>query len=73
MTVRQITAALAALALGVGLATACGGGGSRESVDQSNQGELTAPGSQSTIETGPTTLGATGETQQTVTQTETGP
>lgn len=73
MTTRQITAGLAALVLGASVATACGGGGDRESVDQSNQGELTAPGSESTIETGPTTLGATGETQPTVTQSETGP
>ena len=73
MTPRQITAALAALVLGLTTATACGGGGDRESVDQSNQGELTAPNSESTIETGPTTLGATGETQPSVTQPEDGP
>ena len=74
MTTRQITAGLGALVLGASVATACGGGGGdRESVDQSNQGELTAPGSESTIETGPTTLGATGETQPTVTQPEDGP
>ena len=37
--------------LGAGVGTACGKG-SRESVNQSNQGELTAPGSESTIEAG---------------------
>ena len=74
MTTRQISAARAALVLGATSAAACGdSGGDRENVDQSNQGELTAPGSESTIETGPTTLGATGETQPSVTQPEDGP
>jgi len=73
MTSRQMIAALAALVLGASVATACGGGGDRESVNQSNQGEKTAQGSPSTIETGPTTLGSTGETQETVTQEESTP
>ena len=72
MTMRKFTAALAALTLGVGFAGACGGGGDREDVNQSNEGQQVAPGSEGTIETGPTTLGSTGETQPTVTQEEGG-
>ena len=73
MTSRQMIAALAALVLGAGVATACGNSGDRESVNQSNEGEKTAQGSPSTIETGPTTLGSTGEEQETVTQEESTP
>ena len=70
----RIAAAVAAGALGLctaGLA-ACGGSeGGRENVERGNLGN-TSQGPQE-IETGPTTLGSTGETQPTVDQTETGP
>jgi hypothetical protein len=70
---RRLAALLTAFVLGLTLA-ACGddsGGGGRENVQRSNQGE-TGEGP-TTIETGPTTLGSTGETQPEVDQTETGP
>ena len=68
-----MTTALVALALGAGVATACGDSGDRESVNQSNEGELTSEGSPSTVETGPATLGSTGEAQEPVTQEESTP
>ena len=71
----RIAAAVAAGALGLctaGLAGACGdGGGGRENVERSNQGD-TSQGPQ-TVETGPTTLGATGEDQPEITQEQTTP
>ena len=74
MNARKLTAALAALALGAGTAGACGGAdvGDREDQNQGNEGQLDAPGSQSTVQRNPTTLGSTGETQPTVTQPEGG-
>ncbi len=70
----RIAAAVAAGAMGLCTAglVACGGSeGSRENVERGNLGN-TSQGPQ-TVETGPTTLGSTGETQPTVDQTETGP
>ena len=73
MSTRQITAALAALVLGAGVAGACGGGGGRENLDQGNPGELESQGGQETQPApGPTTLGSTGEEQPEVTQPEGG-
>ncbi|HEX8086229.1 MAG TPA: hypothetical protein VF529_18190 [Solirubrobacteraceae bacterium] len=64
-------AALAATALALGLA-ACGDDeGGRENVERGNLGN-TSQGPQ-TVETGPTTLGATGEDQPEITQTQTTP
>ena len=75
MPLRQrLLAAVAAALLGVSTAAlaACGGSeGGRENVERGNLGN-TSQGPQ-TVETGPTTLGSTGETQPTVDQTETAP
>ena len=69
---RSVTAALTALVLGASLAVACGDSeGSRENVERGNLGN-TSDGPQ-TVETGPTTLGSTGEDQPEVTQTQTTP
>ena len=68
----RIAAAVAAGALGLctaGLAACGDSGGGRENVDRGNPGD-TSQGPQ-TVETGPTTLGSTGETQPTVDQTQT--
>ncbi len=66
---RALAASLAAAALGL---AACGDEeGSRENVERGNLGN-TSQGPQ-TIETGPTTLGATGEEQPEITQTQTSP
>ena len=75
MTSRRISALLAALILGAGTAVSCGGAdtGDREDVNQSNEGEKAPEGSRVQTVTGPTTLQSTGETQPTVTQSETGP
>ncbi|HEV2061511.1 MAG TPA: hypothetical protein VGR12_01555 [Solirubrobacteraceae bacterium] len=68
---RRLAALVSASALALTLG-ACGDEeGSRENVERSNLGN-TGEGPQ-TIETGPTTLGSTGEEQPTVDQTETGP
>ena len=67
---RRIAVALAAGALGVSAGVACGDDeGGRENVERGNLGE-TSQGPQE-VETGPTTLGATGEDQPEVTQTQT--
>ncbi|HEX2084906.1 MAG TPA: hypothetical protein VHF89_04420 [Solirubrobacteraceae bacterium] len=67
----RIAATVAAGALGLSLA-ACGDEeGSRENVERGNLGN-TSEGPQ-TVETGPTTLGSTGETQPTVDQVPTTP
>ena len=69
---RRIAAALTAAALGMSVAVACGDQeGGRENVERGNQGN-TSQGPQE-IETGPTTLGATGEDQPEITQTQTTP
>lgn len=68
---RRLAALLSAFVLGLTLAACGDDGGGRENVERSNQGE-TGEGPQ-TIETGPTTLGSTGEQQPEVDQTETGP
>ena len=63
--------ALAATAFALSLA-ACGDDeGSRENVERGNLGN-TSQGPQ-TVETGPTTLGSTGEDQPEITQTQTAP
>ncbi|HEX8122691.1 MAG TPA: hypothetical protein VF549_15655 [Solirubrobacteraceae bacterium] len=71
----RIAATLAAGALGLSLGlAACGSEdseGSRENVERGNLGNTSA-GPQ-TVETGPTTLGSTGEEQPEIDQTETGP
>ena len=68
----RIAAALAAAALGMTLAAACGDSeGGRENVERGNPGN-TSQGPQ-TVETGPTTLGSTGEDQPEITQTQTTP
>ncbi len=70
----RIAAALTAAALGVAAAglAACGDSeGSRENVERGNLGN-TSQGPQ-TVETGPTTLGSTGEDQPEITQTQTTP
>jgi hypothetical protein len=70
---RRLAALLTAVVLGLSLA-ACGDDdstGSRENVERSNQGE--SGDGPTTVETGPTTLGSTGEDQPEVDQTETGP
>jgi hypothetical protein len=75
MTARQITAALAALAVGAGAGAGCGGNsGGRESREQGNQGEIEPQGGgpATQAEPGPSTLGATGETPPTVTQESSG-
>ncbi len=70
---RRLAALLTAFALGLTLSvTACGDSESgRENVERGNLGN-TSEGPQ-TIETGPTTLGATGETQPSVDQVPTTP
>ena len=70
---RRLAALLTAFALGLSLSVAaCGDSeGSRENVERGNLGN-TSQGPQ-TVETGPTTLGSTGEEQPSVDQTETGP
>ena len=68
---RTIIAAIAAAALGAG-AGACGGGGDRESIDQSNQGELDSEGGQATQQEPASGITPTGETQPSVTQPEGG-
>ena len=65
-----ITAAVVAAALGV--TAGCGGGGDRESVDQSNQGELDSQGGVETQQDPATGITPTGETQPSVTQPEGG-
>lgn len=69
----QIAATLAAGALGLSLGlAACGDSeGSRENQERGNLGN-TSQGPQ-TVETGPTTLGSTGETQPTIDQDESTP
>ena len=68
----RIAAALAAAAAGMTVGVACGDGeGSRENVERGNLGN-TSQGPQ-TVETGPTTLGSTGEDQPEITQTQTTP
>ena len=68
----RFAAAVAAGALGMSLAVACGDSeGGRENVERSNKGN-TSQGPQ-TVETGPTTLGSTGEDQPEITQTQTTP
>ena len=70
----RAAAALTAAVLGLATAglAACGDSeGSRENVERGNLGD-TSQGSQ-TVETGPTTLGATGEDQPEITQTQTAP
>ena len=59
MTARQITAALAALALGAGVAVGCG--------EDDERSQEPAPGTPATVETGANTSAATG-TQPTVTE-----
>ena len=67
----RLAALVTAFALGLSLA-ACGDEeGSRENVERGNLGN-TSQGPQ-TVETGPTTIGATGETQPTVDQVPTTP
>jgi hypothetical protein len=68
---RRLAALLTAFALGLAAASCGDEEGSRENVERSNQGE-TSQGPQTT-ETGPTTLGSTGEDQPEVTQTTTSP
>ena len=71
---RRLAALLTAFVLGISFA-ACGddeGTGGRENVERSNEGE-TPEDTPTTVETGPTTLGSTGEDQPEVDQTETGP
>ena len=69
---RRLLAALTAAVLGMTLAAACGDSeGGRENVERGNPGN-TGQGPQ-TVETGPTTLGATGEDQPEIDQTETAP
>jgi hypothetical protein len=68
---RTIIAAIAAGAIGVA-APGCGGGGDRESIDQSNQGELDPQGGSATQQAPADGITPTGETQETVTQPETG-
>ena len=71
----RIAALLSAGAIGLSLGlAACGSSsteGSRENVEKGNLGNTTE-GPQ-TVETGPTTLGSTGEDQPEVDQTQTGP
>ena len=70
----RLSALLAAAVLSVGAAS-CGGddAGDRDDVDQSNEGQLTAPGSPSTVEPPAPGLTSTGEDPGGVTQPETGP
>ena len=69
---RRTAVALTAAALGASIAVACGDAeGSRENVERGNLGN-TSQGPQ-TVETGPTTLGSTGEDQPEITQTQTTP
>jgi hypothetical protein len=68
----RIPALLAVAALSLGTA-ACGGSGDRDDVDQSNEGQLTAPGSPSTVEPPASGLTSTGETPPPVTQPQTEP
>ena len=69
---RRAAVALTAAALGMSVAVACGdSGGGRENVERGNQGD-TSQGPQE-IETGPTTLGSTGDDQPEITQTQTTP
>jgi hypothetical protein len=70
----RIPALLAAAVLSLGAAS-CGGddSGDREDVDQSNEGQVTAPGSPSTLEKPATGLTSTGAEEPPVTQTETTP
>jgi hypothetical protein len=72
MISRRSLAALAALALGLGLAGACGDS-PREQPEKGNQGQQIPEGSKSMTDTGPTTLGSTGAAQPEVTQPKTGP
>ena len=67
----RLAATLAAVVLSAGLA-ACGNDSSdRQDVDQSNEGQLTAPGSPSTVETNPGGLTSTGKDSPTVSQPDT--
>ena len=70
----RLSALIAAAVLSLGAAS-CGGEdtGDREDVDQSNEGQLTAPGSPSTIEEPGAGLTSTGEEPPPVTQPETAP
>ena len=71
---RRLAAALAAALLGLATAglAACGDSeGSRENQERGNLGN-TSQGPQ-TVETGPTTLGSTGEEQPEIDQNETTP
>jgi hypothetical protein len=68
---RRLATTLTVCLLGLGLA-ACGDSeGSRENPERGNLGN-TSQGPQ-TVETGPTTLGSTGEDQPEITQTQTTP
>ena len=68
---RRLLAALTAAVLATAFA-ACGDSeGGRENVERGNPGN-TGEGPQ-TVETGPTTLGSTGEDQPEIDQTETAP
>ena len=55
-------------ALGGGVAVACGGGGDREDVNQSNEGRDVPEATPGTTNTNPTQLTPTGETQPEITQ-----
>ena len=70
----RISALLAAAVLSLGAAS-CGGddSGDREDVDQSNEGQLTAPGSPSTLEEPASAQTSTGEEAPPETQPEDGP
>jgi hypothetical protein len=73
MSFRRLAVALTAATLGMGLAAACGDSeGSRENVERGNQGNTGDAGAV-TVETGPTTIGSTGEDQPQVTQEQTTP
>ena len=66
MSPRRLIAALLAGVLAAGGLSAC-----RESRDRSNPGDVPAK-TDATVETNPTTLGATTKTEQTVTQPPSG-
>jgi hypothetical protein len=68
---RRLAAVLTAFVLGLAAASCGDEEGSRENVERGNLGN-TSEGP-STVETGPTTLGSTGEDQPEITQTQTAP